>query len=146
MEGIGMLRRVLVAGLLALSVAACGGSSPTASPVPDTPAPTTAPIVTPAPEPPAPPAESAAAGATTAKAACDAVSLRKTPSTTGELVGRAYLGTKIRIVETITGEAYSAGACGTSGDTWYKIDKVGGKTVKSLYGVQFVYSAAGFYE
>jgi hypothetical protein len=74
------------------------------------------------------------------------VSLRRSPATTGELVGRAYRGTRIRIVETVTGEAYTAANCGTSGDSWHRIDRVGGKSVKSLYGVQSVYSAAGFYE
>lgn len=140
-----MLRRVLVGGLLAISVAACGGASPTPSPEPVTPAPTVAPIVTPAPEPAVEPPESTAA-ATTAKAACAGVGLRKSPSTTAALVGRVGTGTKVRIAETVTGETYQAGSCGTGGDTWHKIDRVGGKSVKSLYGVSFVYSAAGFYE
>lgn len=140
-----MLRRVLVGGLLAVSVAACGGSSPTPSPEPVTPAPTVAPIVTPAPEPSSEPAESAA-GATTATAACGGVGLRKSPSTTAALVGRLGTGTKVRITETVVGETYEAGSCGTGGDAWHKIDRVGGKSVKALYGVTFVYSAAGFYE
>lgn len=140
-----MLRRVLVGGLLAVSVAACGGSSPTPSPEPVTPAPTVAPVATPATEPSSEPAESAALR-TTAVAACGAVGLRKGAATTTTLVGRVGIGTKVRIAETVVGETYEAGPCGTGGDAWHKIDRVGGKSVKSLYGVQFVYSAAGFYE
>ncbi|OGO58739.1 MAG: hypothetical protein A2V85_15130 [Chloroflexi bacterium RBG_16_72_14] len=139
-----MPRRVIVVGLLALGLAACGGSAPTASPSPATPAPTAAPAATPSPPPTAAPSASTGA-ATTRIAVCDAVSLRKTPSTTGELVARAYLGTKVRITEAVTGDAYTAGACGESGDAWLKIDRVGGKSVQALYGVPFVYSAAGFY-
>jgi hypothetical protein len=145
MEGVGMLRRVLVGGLLAVSVAACGGSSPTPSPEAVSPVPTVAPIVTPSAEPSSDPVESAAV-ATTAKAACAGVGLRKGAATTTTLVGRIGIGTKVRIAETVVGETYEAGACGTGGDAWHKIDRVGGKSVKSLYGVQFVYSAAGFYE
>lgn len=140
-----MLRRVLVGGLLAVSVAACGGSSPTASPEVVTPAPTVAPIATPATEPSSEPVESAAV-ATTATAACGGVGLRKGAATTTALVGRIGEGTKVRIADTVVGETYEAGSCGTGGDTWHKIDRVGGKSVKSLYGVKFVYSAAGFYE
>lgn len=138
-----MLRRILVGGLLAVGVAACGGASPTASPEASSPAPSVAPAITLAPEPTAPPPDATGA---TVKAACDAVSLRKSPSTTAELVGRVYIGTKVRVVETVTGDAYTVGACGTSGDTWHKIDKIGGKTVQSLYGVPFVFSAAGFFK
>ena len=139
-----MPRRVLVAGLLALSLAACGGASPTASPEPSSAPPTIAPAVTVAPVPTAAPSE--ATGAATVRAACDAVSLRKSPSTTAELVGRVYLGTRVRVVETMTGDPYTVGACGTSGDTWHKIDRIGGKAAQAQYGVPFVYSAAGFYK
>ena len=140
-----MLRRVLVGGLLAVSVAACGGSTPTPSPEPVTSAPTVAPVVTAAPETSSEPVQSPAA-ATTAKAACAGVGLRKSPSTTATLLGRIGTGTKVRIAETVIGETYEAGSCGTGGDAWHKIDRVGGKSVKSLFGVKFVYSAAGFYE
>jgi hypothetical protein len=127
-----------------LGVAACGGASPTSSPEPSSPSPTVAPAITLVPEPTAAPP--GATGTITVKAVCDAVSLRRSPSTTAELVGRVYLGTKVRVVETVSGDAYTVGACGTSGDTWHKIDKIAGKTVQSLYDVPFVYSAAGFFK
>jgi hypothetical protein len=50
------------------------------------------------------------------------------------------------VVATVTGTAYTAGSCGTSGDTWLKIDAVAGKTAKSAYGVDFVYAAEGFFQ
>jgi hypothetical protein len=139
-----MLRRVLVGGLLAASVIACGGGEPTPSPEPVTPAPTLAPVDTAPPELPVEPSE--AVTSSTAAAACDAVGLRKSPSTTGALVGRINRGTEVRVAETVAGDAYTAGSCGAPGDTWHKIDRIAGKSARSLYGVQFVYSAAGFYE
>ena len=139
-----MPRRTIVAGLLALGLAACGGSTPTATPSPSPAAPTVAPATTPSPEATVP-SQASAEPTRTLIAVCDAVSLRKTPSVTGELVARAYLGTKVRVVQTVSGDAYPAGACGEGGDDWLEIDRVGGKSAQALYGVPFVYSAAGFY-
>ena len=44
-------------------------------------------------------------------------------------------GTKVRVVETVTGDPYEAGSCGPSGDEWLKIDRINGKSIKALYGV-----------
>ena len=43
------------------------------------------------------------------------------------------------------GDAYTAGNCGSAGDSWLKIDQVGGKGVEALYSVEFAYAAAGFF-
>jgi hypothetical protein len=78
-------------------------------------------------------------------AACGAVGLRKLPSSKGALVVRIAVGTSVAVAETVPGDAYTAGACGTSGDTWLKIDGIGGKDVAALYGAPFLYAAAGFF-
>jgi len=46
----------------------------------------------------------------------------------------------------VTGSSWSA-ACATSvsGNTWYKITAVGGRSVKTLYGVSAVYAATGLF-
>ena len=81
-----------------------------------------------------------------AAAKCAGVALRKEASTDGEVIVRAKAGTKVRVVETVTGDAYEAGSCGTAGDTWLKVDRVGGKSIQTVYGVPFGFVAAGFFE
>ena len=143
-----MLRRLLVASFAVIVIAGCGSGSPTASP--SEPASTTAPAVASAAPAAAPTSEPSAgpntAGPTTMMAACNAVGLRKLPSSKGALVVRIGAGTSVRVAEVVSGEAYKAGTCGSDGNTWLKIDQVGGKGVKSLYGVAFAYSAAGFFK
>ena len=82
----------------------------------------------------------------TSTAVCDGITLRKTPSGSGARVKVINSGTAVHVAATIKGTAYTAGSCGTSGSSWLKIDKVAGKTVKSAYGVKYVYAAAGFFQ
>jgi hypothetical protein len=140
-----MLRRLLVVSLLAVSATACGGSSPTEAPSSEAPVTTAAPAVTasPAVEPSPSPTPIAR---TTVTTACGAVALRAEPSTAGKLVARIARGVKVRTVAVQTGDSYTTGSCGTAGDTWYKIDRIGSKTVKSLYGTKYVYAAAGLFQ
>ena len=77
---------------------------------------------------------------------CDGISLRKLPKATGARVKSINTGTVVHVAARVTGTAYTAGACGNSGDTWLKIDKVGGKTAKAAFGVSYVYAAAGFFQ
>jgi hypothetical protein len=154
LEGPRMLRRIAVGSVavsLLLALAGCGGSeaSPSASAsaasVPaSTSAPTTAPVQTapPATEPPA----SAAPGAVRLLAACDGVAIRKGPTMTDEVLVRVVKLTKIRVAGTVTGDPYEAVACGTSGASWVKIDRINGTSVQKLYGVKFGYAAAGFFQ
>ena len=137
-----MLRRVLVVCILALGLVACGGSSPTDAPVttPPTPEPTLTPTVAPSDSP------STSGVGETQTAACDAIGVRKSPSTDGTLVARAYKGATVHVAEVVTGDSYTVGACGSSGDTWLKIDEVNGKAILSLYGIEFAYTAAGLYQ
>ena len=87
-----------------------------------------------------------AAANTTAAALCGGVALRKDPKTDGEVLVRAKAGTKVRVVEVVKGDAYEAGSCGVSGDSWLKVDRIGGKSIKVQYGVPFGYVAAGFFQ
>lgn len=152
-----MRRRLILVGVLAVALAACGGSTPTPSPSasagssasasgsPSTPSgqssgPTASESTNASPSAPAP------AAGSTSTAACAGISLRKTPASSGARVKTISSGTTVHVVATVTGGTYTAGACGTSGSDWLKIDKVGSKTVKALYGVTYVYAAAGFFQ
>jgi len=145
-----MLRRLLVASFAAVVIAGCGSGSPSASPSASasasasTPAAATAaPTVAPTVEPSV---EVTPIQPTTMSAACNAVGLRKLPSSKGALIVRIGAGTVVRVAEVVPGDAYKTGTCGSDGDTWLKIDQVGGKSVMALYGVAFAYTAAGFFK
>ena len=145
------MRRLAVGGvtaaMLLVLLAACGGSE--ASPSPSAEAATEAPIESAAPdveEPSAEPEPSAADASVRMVALCAGVGIRKGPTKGDGLLVRVNKGTKVRVAETVTGDPYEAGSCGTSGDDWLKIDRIGGKSVKALYGVPFGYAAGGFFE
>ena len=147
-----MMRRMVVGGvtaaMLLVLVAACGGSEATPSPSADASTPVETPAVTTAPVTQAPAEESAPPAAETVRmtALCAGVAIRKGPSTEDDVLVRVVKGTKVRVVETFAGASYRAGACGTSGSDWLKIDRVAGKSVAKAYGVPYVYAAAGFFE
>ena len=143
-----MLRRLLVVGFATIVIAGCGSGSATTSPVASPAAlPSGAPIATPAETvTEAPIVEPTLAEPTTTTAACNAVGVRKLPSSSGALIVRVAAGTEVRVVETVVGDAYKVGNCGTAGEAWLKIDQVGGKGVQDLYGVTFAYAAAGFFK
>ncbi|MFN8631506.1 MAG: hypothetical protein U0838_14670 [Chloroflexota bacterium] len=148
-----MHRRLILVGILAMALAACGGSSGSASPsASDTgsASPSAEASSSAGPISSASPSEEASASlpasGSTATAICDGISLRKKASSSGTKVKTIGSGTEVHVAATVTGTAYSAGSCGTSGNTWLKIDKVGGKSVKTTYGVSYVYAAAGFFE
>ena len=133
-----------------LTVAACGGSSAAPSPS-ATGAPTEAPAPTDSPASESPSAgavesPSSAASATTAAAKCGGIAVRQDPMSDGKVIVRVKAGGKVRVVATVTGDAYPGGSCGTSGSDWLKVDRVNGKSVKVQYGVPFGYVAAGFFQ
>jgi hypothetical protein len=137
----------VTAAMLLVLLGACGGSE--ASPSGSADAATEAPIDSTAPEveePPAEPEASAAPATVRMAALCAGVGIRKGPSAGEELLVRVNKGIKVRVVETVTGDLYEAPSCGTSGDEWLKIDRVGGKSVEVLYGVPYGYAAGGFFE
>ena len=143
-----MLRRLLVASFAVVVIAGCGSGSPTASPAASGSASAAASTT----KPPAASSEASTPAldtvppTTTMSTACAAVGIRKLPSSKGALIVRLAAGTAVQVVEVVPGDAYKAGKCGTDGDTWLKIDQVGGKGVKALYGVPFAYAAAGFFK
>ncbi len=147
-----MLRRLILVGIVAVALAGCGGSSAspspsdsgTASAVPSDSTSSAAPGASEAAS--TEPTASDGTVASTSTAICDGISLRKQPSSSAARVGGVNSGAAVHVVATVSGTAYTAGSCGTSGDTWLKIDKVAGKSVKSAYGVSFVYAAAGFFQ
>ena len=150
-----MRRRMILVGVLAMALAACGGSSGSPSPSASGAGSSSAASGSPSSNPGASPtasdganeaSPSAAAPAGTSTAVCDGISLRKSPSSTAAKVRAINSGTSVHVAATVSGTPYTANACGTSGSEWLKIDKVGGKTVKSLYGVNYVYAAAGFFQ
>ena len=139
-----MPKRALGLTFVVLLFAACGGSSPSVAPSSAAPSASEAATVGPSASEAASVAPST--GASTRTAACAAVALRKLPSTTGPILGRVSIGTTVQAVDMVTGDPYTVSACGTPGSDWLKIDMVNGKTVQSVYGVPFVYSASGFYQ
>src|SRR5262245_1078279 len=50
----------------------------------------------------------------------------------------------LTVVATVTGRSYDTTCAGkpVSGSTWAKVSAVNGKSVKSLFGVSYVYAAA----
>jgi hypothetical protein len=144
-----MIRRLLIAGFAAAVIAGCGSGSASPSVEPSVAGTASgAPAVQPTAAVEQPSA--AASGAPTAtgtmmSSECTAVAIRKTPKASGALLARLAQGTDVHVVATVNGQAYKAGSCGTGGKKWLKIDQVGGKSVKSLYGVSFAYGAAGFF-
>jgi hypothetical protein len=140
----------VAASLLAAALAGCGGSAASSSPSPQaTEAPTEAPVTN-APPSQAPPSEAApsasAAAHSTVAAICPGVAIRKQPAKDGDVLVRTKTGTKVRVAAVVMGDAYTAGSCGVSGTSWLKVDRIGGKSVKTLYGVPFGYVAAGFFQ
>lgn len=136
------------ATMIVLVLAGCGGSesSPSAS-APASAAPATQAPTAPSTAPSMAPEESAAtSGTTKMKAACGGVGVRNSPAADGELLVRLQTGVKVRVTDTVTGDSYDAGGCGQGGDSWIEIDRVNGKSVKSLYGVSIAYAAAGFFK
>jgi hypothetical protein len=130
-------------------LAGCGGSEASPSAAPSEEASST-PTVTTAPASEAPSVEPEVTDSPPAVvrlvAQCAGVGIRKGPGPEDELLVRVAKGAKVRVVETVTGEPYEAGTCGQSGDDWIKIDRINGKSVKSLYDVPFGYAAGGFFK
>src|SRR4051794_10072335 len=85
-------------------------------------------------------------GATARAAICNA-NLRTSPSTLARARTVASIGTKVSVVATVTGGSWRTTCAGktTTGTTWYRISAINGKTVRSLYGVSYLYSVTSLW-
>ncbi|HUG29084.1 MAG TPA: SpoIID/LytB domain-containing protein [Candidatus Limnocylindria bacterium] len=86
--------------------------------------------------------------ATTMTPKCDAVNLRKGPSTTYAKKTMVNRGAKITVVSTVSGGSYwtSCNGKSLSGSSWHKISAINGKSVSSLYGVSYLYGASKLFK
>ena len=84
-----------------------------------------------------------ALGATLVTPKCNDVNLRTGPATTYTRKAQVDLGARLTVVAKVSGGSYSAQCGGTNltGSAWYKVSAINGKSVKSLYGVTYVYGA-----
>ena len=76
------------------------------------------------------------------------VNLRSKATTSAARKATIAPGTTVRVIATVTAGGRYSTACGgkdVSGKSWFKIDRVNGKSVSSLYGVSAVYGAAGLF-
>ncbi len=80
-------------------------------------------------------------------AACRA-NLRTSASTSATARTAINTDTKVLVVSQVTGSAYSTTCAGkaAAGKIWYRISSVNGKSVKSVYGVTYLYAAAGLFK
>ena len=86
----------------------------------------------------------ASAVSTSMVAACAGVNTRTSPSTASPVKAQLAAAATLTIAGTVSGSPWRA-TCPTvkSGSTWYRISAINGKSVKHLYGVTYLYAAAG---
>src|SRR5690349_11621180 len=81
-------------------------------------------------------------GATLVTPKCNDVNLRTGPATTYSRKAQVDTGARLTVVAKVSGGSYAAQCAGAqSGTGWYKVSAINGKSVKSLYGVTYVYGA-----
>jgi uncharacterized protein YgiM (DUF1202 family) len=86
----------------------------------------------------------AAAAPTTMVPACSGVNVRTTASTSAPIRTQLAASAKVTVLATIGGSRWSATCPGAkTGTTWYRISAINGKSVSSLYGQSYLYSATG---
>ena len=82
-------------------------------------------------------------GATLVTPKCDDVNLRASSSTTATRKTQVDQGARLTVVAMVSGGAYRAYCAGgyQSGTHWFKFSAINGTSVKSLYGVSYLYGA-----
>jgi hypothetical protein len=87
---------------------------------------------------------SASAASTSMAAACTGVNVRTGTSTSSTVRTQLATSAVVTVVAKVSGSSWQA-TCpsATSGSKWYRISAINGKSVKSLYGVSYLYAAAG---
>ena len=117
-------------------------ATPTPTPKP-TPTPTPKPTPTPTPKPTPTPTT---APTTTNYISNCAARLRSSTSTSASTVSLIDPNVVVTSSNKVSGGSWAADCPNSvSGDNWYKITAVGGKSVSSLYGVNVVYAASGLF-
>ncbi len=91
------------------------------------------------------PAETLAA--TTSKAALCSANLRTKATTNAASRATIKAGTKVSVVAKVVGGKWQTTCAGekVSGNRWLRIKSINGKSVKSLYGVTYLYGAKGLF-
>jgi SpoIID/LytB domain protein len=87
-------------------------------------------------------------GGTTLAATCDGVNLRTGTATSYPIKTTIKAGTLVVASATDTGGSWSTSCAGVAatGNSWYRITTVAGKSVSSLYGVSFLYGAKSLFK
>jgi hypothetical protein len=77
-------------------------------------------------------------------AACT-TNLRTKPSTSSTTKRQILLNVKVLVATTVKGTAWSRNCGGriVTGTSWYRISSVNGRSVRSLYGIAYLYAPAG---
>jgi GH25 family lysozyme M1 (1,4-beta-N-acetylmuramidase) len=80
-------------------------------------------------------------------AACR-VNLRTSASTSATSKDIIETDTKVTVAVSVSGTSWSTTCAdaAVSGSSWYRISAINGKSVQSLYGVSYVYSASGLFK
>ncbi len=90
-----------------------------------------------------PPVASATTYSKTAR--CDGVAVRTRPAVTATRKRLIDVGTRIAVTASLVDGGHWSVRCGGSrhGHTWYRITAINGRSVRSLYGVAYLYAARG---
>ena len=76
--------------------------------------------------------------------ACSGVNLRSSPSTSAAVKARLTTSAKVTTVAIVAGSTWQTVCAGTkSGTSWYQVGYLNGTSVRSLYGVTYLYAATG---
>ena len=76
--------------------------------------------------------------------ACSGVNVRASASTSAAVRTRLATSAKVTVAATVPGSSWRTDCAGPkAGSTWHRISHVNGATVRSLYGVTYVYAAGG---
>jgi GH25 family lysozyme M1 (1,4-beta-N-acetylmuramidase) len=86
--------------------------------------------------------------ADTTRAAACAVNLRTSATTSATVQVMINTDARVTVTRSVPGTAYKTTCSGrpVSGSSWFLISAINGRTVKSLYGISYVYGAAGLFK
>ena len=87
-------------------------------------------------------------GATSTKSAMCGANLRTHATTSAKIRGTIRKGTKVSVIATVVGGSWRTTCAGkpVHGRSWLRISAINGKSVRSTYGVSYLYAAAGLFK